>query len=1126
MSGRQSAATAITVLVVACLFIAPIASVVAVGGVDGGSGVTSNGGADSAADDVAVGGTAADAESESNDSDTVGPELRSVNGTVQLVVRFEGDTQLTTGNVGTSGATVDGSESGDVVSTNDLRSNAANAQADFETFAGTNPAVTVDRSFWLANAMLVTVDTEQIPIDRLLKVRGVERVHENFEVELDSAATAGNNAGVTGSVVGPSGAVGSTTPTSVATASTEATYGVEMVRAPEVWQEFETRGEGATIAVIDTGIDPDHPDLTVSGWAEFNSTGALISEGPENAYDDDGHGTHVAGSVAGGNASGTAIGVAPDANLYGIKTFDEPGAGATFAQVAAGMERATDESDVDVLQMSLGASGTFSEFIEPVQNAREAGKVVIASSGNGGQGTSSSPANIYDSLAVGAVDENRNVSSISSGETINTEDAWDSNAPEDWPDEYVVPDVSGPGVDVFSAEPGGTYDKKTGTSMAAPHVSGVAALMLSASTRDVSDQELYDTLRDTANHPQDATEPDTEYGTGIVDAFAAVSSVTENRSNLTVTDFDAPNETVPGATLETSATINNTGEDPGTGTVEYRFNDTVGDESNVSLQPGEETTVAFSYVVPSNTTTNQTYDHGAYTDNSNLTAGIDVVDTSFYQVTNLTAPGIVERDGTLNATANVTNQGVVDGENRSVELRLTDPGNESTVSTLAATTVSLGAGNGTTVSLNGTVPSEFDTGETTVTAASPEDSDSASIRIADAVGTINGTVIDAETNATLPDIDVLVETGAEVVGETTTESDGVYAIDVPATNLTVTASNATYAPSSQNVTLNESTDTATANFSLALRNGTLSGVVGSDDGLGGPTNATVTVTNATGNAVAAVDTDEDGTYGVDLRPDTYDVTVDAPDFESETVTDVDIEPNSTTDRSFELVPLPATLSGTVADAADGTPIGGATVTIKSKSMTTGSDGAYSFAVDRGERTVTASADGYTDSSRTINLAANETRQVNLSLDVISSGDDDGDDDGGSSGGTGGGGAGGGGGGSTAPPGDDADDAEDEEEGGEEDDADGEDADDEEGTADEDGEDADDPTDGPADDTSDERDVPSDDGDGATNGSPSNDAVGSEDVSDDDAPGFGALAAVASLVAVAMLARRVHRGNGR
>ena len=877
MSDRASRLGRATVLLVAaCVFVAAVAPAAVAGGIEAN-------GAGSEADDV--GGTSEAVYADWGDSaaasidggetvtgGSIGPGLQSANGTVEVIVRFEGAAEVSTQD--TTDDESSASDGSGTLSTSELKTNAASAQDDFERFAERKPGVTVERSFWLANAMLVTVDTESVAVERLLDVRGAERVHENFRVDLDSAAA--DAAAVDGGGLAAGQTVNAVTASSTAT---NATYGVEMVRAPEVWQEFDTRGEGATVAVLDTGIDPDHPDLNVSGWAEYDSNGNLVSEGPENAYDDgeDGHGTHVAGTVAGGNASGTAIGVAPGAELYGIKVLGSDGSG-SFGQVVAGMEYATENESVDVLQMSLGANDYIADFIEPVRNSRDAGKIVVASSGNSGQGTSSSPGNIYDSFAVGAVDDSRTVSGTSSGENVTTADDWGSDAPSDWPAEYVVPDASAPGVDVNSSLPGGGYGLKSGTSMAAPHASGVAALVLSSTSRNVSDDKLYDAIRSTANHPDNATELDTRYGTGIVDAYAAVSST----------------------------------------------------------EP-------------------------------------------FYDVSDLGSPQIVERNGTINATVNVTNVDPIPGENRTVELRLTDPTNESDVRALDAANVSLGGGNTTTLRLNGTVPSDFGTGETTVEVSSPDDNATATVRVADAVGSVNGTVTDAETNATLSGVDVVVENGTETVGEATTDENGTYSVDVPATDLTVTASNATYAPANETVELNGSGDAATANISLTLRNGTLSGFVNATDDLGPPGNATVTVTNGTNATVAAVDADGNGSYAVDLRPGSYDVTAEAPDFFTDARTNLSIDPNATTDPGFALDPKAATLSGTVTNDSSGDPVADATVAVGSASAATGTPGNYSLAVDRGERTLTVSADGYAESSTTLDLSANESRETNVSL---------------------------------------------------------------------------------------------------------------------------------------------------
>jgi len=192
------------------------------------------------------------------------------------------------------------------------------------------------------------------------------------------------------------------------------------------------------------------------------------------------------------------------------------------------MEHATTESDADVLQMSLGASGTFRGFIAPVRNARATGAVVVAAAGNEGANTSSGPANVYDALAVGAVDavdEERAVAGFSSGQSINASAAFE-RYPEEWPERYVVPGVSAPGVGVVSAEAGtrNGYVRRQGTSMAAPHVSGIAALAVAATDGQVTDADLQAAIVDTAVHPANATAPDDRYGHGIVDAPAAVDA--------------------------------------------------------------------------------------------------------------------------------------------------------------------------------------------------------------------------------------------------------------------------------------------------------------------------------------------------------------------------------------------------------------------------------------------------------------------------------------------------------------------------------------------------------------------------------------------------------------------------
>ena len=450
--------------------------------------------------------TGVDAEDAPIDERAAAP-LANETGTTDVIVRFTPYTDTH-------------AEEDDVV--DDLREHAADERSAFKAFAEDTDEVTVEREFWLASALLVSVDADAIAAADLRSVANVTGIHDNVVV-------------ATHETVGPPGG---TTPaeSSDPPASTWAqvetdpvgshTAGLELVGAPAAWERFDTRGAGATVAVIDTGVDPAHQDITLAAWADFDENGTLVSDDIADAADPDGHGTHVAGTVAGGDASGTHIGVAPEATIHGLDAFDTDGT-ATFAGVLAAMEHATADERVDVLQMSLGANGTFRGFIAPVRNARASGAIVVAAAGNDGANTSSSPANVHDSLAVGAVDtdESRTVAEFSSGERILATAAF-STVPDDWPSAYTVPDVSAPGVAVVSAESGTEdgYVRRQGTSMAAPHVSGIAALALAATDGRIDETALQDAIVDTAIHPTGATTPDDRHGHGVVDAPAAVDA--------------------------------------------------------------------------------------------------------------------------------------------------------------------------------------------------------------------------------------------------------------------------------------------------------------------------------------------------------------------------------------------------------------------------------------------------------------------------------------------------------------------------------------------------------------------------------------------------------------------------
>ncbi|MFW6317057.1 MAG: S8 family serine peptidase [Halorubrum sp.] len=272
-------------------------------------------------------------------------------------------------------------------------------------------------------------------------------------------------------------------------------------------------------------------------------------------YDDSGHGTHVSGTVTGAedpDGVDESFGVAPDVELYHGAAI--PGGSGSFTQVAAAMEWAVDDAEADIVTMSLGSDGYNTDMIEPSENARDAGVVLVASAGNSGDGVTGSPGNVYPNFASGAVDENADVASFSGGEEIDTDSAWGDDAPDYWPDEYVVPNAAAPGVNILSSVPDGGYDDTySGTSMSAPHKAGAFALMHSAAGGNVDRETLRDAMEETAWKPDDADEPegvpDTRYGYGIIDVKAATDQVAlDSGVNGTVTDTDG--EPVEGATVE------------------------------------------------------------------------------------------------------------------------------------------------------------------------------------------------------------------------------------------------------------------------------------------------------------------------------------------------------------------------------------------------------------------------------------------------------------------------------------------------------------------------------------------------------------------------------------------------
>lgn len=454
-----------------------------------------------------------------------------------------------------------------------LKRHANRTQQSVEIFAVSHEGVTIVRQFWLTNTVVLEVDQSRANLTAIANVEDVTGLHTNFEVNVsrptdneslrptdrESRTTANRAESPT-----------ATNRTTVANGTERSTTPLSRIGVPEAWNEFDARGDGVKVAVLDSGIDISHPDIDLyttdsedptypGGWAEFDEDGQRV---PNSTPRTEGaHGTHTSGIVAGGNASGTYVGVAPDAELmHGLVVTDSTG---SFARILAGIQWAV-EQDADVLSVSLGVRGYHSEFVEPLQRAESAGTVVVASTGNEGPGTGSLPANVYESVGVGAVTQDETVADFSGAKRIDTESAWGSAAPDDWPSQYTIPDLVAPGVGVNSTMPGGEYAEARGTSVAAPFVAGTVAVMLSATDHELSPAEIRLGLTATATpawEPQSVNR--TRYGAGLVNARDATAfAVTPSRITGRVTTpigEPAANVTVTVADGRVRTTTNSSG---------------------------------------------------------------------------------------------------------------------------------------------------------------------------------------------------------------------------------------------------------------------------------------------------------------------------------------------------------------------------------------------------------------------------------------------------------------------------------------------------------------------------------------------------------------------------------------
>lgn len=272
------------------------------------------------------------------------------------------------------------------------------------------------------------------------------------------------------------------------------TYPIAALNGQESWNSGLT-GTGVRIAVIDSGVSR-HSDLIIAGGQSF-------VDYTDSYYDDNAHGTHVAGIISAENNSIGIVGIAPDSRIYALKVLDSAGEG-YLSDIIEAIDWSI-ENNMDIINMSLGTDIDSPLFKQAVDRAYSNGILVVAASGNDGVATVGYPA-AYDSvIAVGATDPGRQLAEFS------------NTGPEI--------EVVAPGVDVISLYPDSSkpYEMMSGTSMATPYASGVLALwkqLYPNATVDELRTKLHQYVIDLG-----APSRDSKFGYGLVQAPTSLNAL-------------------------------------------------------------------------------------------------------------------------------------------------------------------------------------------------------------------------------------------------------------------------------------------------------------------------------------------------------------------------------------------------------------------------------------------------------------------------------------------------------------------------------------------------------------------------------------------------------------------------
>ncbi len=239
-------------------------------------------------------------------------------------------------------------------------------------------------------------------------------------------------------------------------------WGVKRVEADRAW--IKTTGEGVKVAVVDSGI-AKHKDLQKNIKGEFNAI-----EPGRSVIDPFGHGTHVSGIIASNNNKVGVVGVAPEAELYAVKVLDSFGSG-YLSDLVEGIEWCINNG-IQIINLSIEIESDLPLLRDSINRALNAGLIVVAAAGNTYSASATFPAGYEGVFSVSAIDETDKIADFSATGKI---------------------DFCAPGVDIYSTYINSGYSHMSGTSMAAPHITGVIALMLADLRNDMDNDGIVST---------------------------------------------------------------------------------------------------------------------------------------------------------------------------------------------------------------------------------------------------------------------------------------------------------------------------------------------------------------------------------------------------------------------------------------------------------------------------------------------------------------------------------------------------------------------------------------------------------------------------------------------------------